>query len=158
MNGINMGDNYYSINPEKIANIINNQCAIDATIRRVNGSVKNVENEVTNMQIKNAALLKQLIELLKPISHHFEEEYKEWRDKVAEENRAAGIGVSIDELELSVRSYNCLKRAGLGTVDKVIEEYRHKGSLKHIRNLGRRSEAEVISRLVELGYMQEVEE
>ena len=59
------------------------------------------------------------------------------------------LEMSIDELELSVRSYNCLKRAGINTV----EELRNKTSedMMKVRNLGRKSLEEVLAKLKELG-------
>lgn len=57
--------------------------------------------------------------------------------------------MNIDELELSVRSYNCLKRAGISTVG----ELRSKSSedMMKVRNLGRKSLEEVIAKMRELG-------
>ena len=59
------------------------------------------------------------------------------------------LEMSIDELELSVRSYNCLKRAGINTV----EELTNKASedMMKVRNLGRKSLEEVLAKLKELG-------
>ncbi|MBR0397285.1 MAG: hypothetical protein IJI10_03350 [Eubacterium sp.] len=54
----------------------------------------------------------------------------------------------IEELELSVRSYNCLKRAGCHTIGdllKLLEEDR--SGLRQIRNLGSRSETEILARV-----------
>ena len=59
------------------------------------------------------------------------------------------LEMSIDELELSVRSFNCLKRAGINTV----EEFTNKTSedMMKVRNLGRKSLEEVLAKLKELG-------
>lgn len=59
------------------------------------------------------------------------------------------LEMNIDELELSVRSYNCLKRAGINTV----EELTNKSSedMMKVRNLGRKSLEEVLAKLKELG-------
>ena len=59
------------------------------------------------------------------------------------------LEMSIDELELSVRSYNCLKRDGINTV----EEQTNKTSedMMKVRNLGRKSLEEVLAKLKELG-------
>ena len=61
-------------------------------------------------------------------------------DKVKEMN--------IDELELSVRSYNCLKRAGINTVGELCN--RTSEDMMKVRNLGRKSLEEVIAKLKEL--------
>ena len=57
----------------------------------------------------------------------------------------------IEKLNLSVRSYNCLKRAGLYTVNDVIEAIKE-NSLWKIRNLGKNSIAEIHVRIYEFGY------
>ena len=57
--------------------------------------------------------------------------------------------MSIDELELSVRSYNCLKRAGITTVEELCN--RTSEDMMKVRNLGRKSLEEVLAKLKELG-------
>lgn len=59
------------------------------------------------------------------------------------------LEMSIDELELSVRSYNCLKRAGINTVEELTN--RTAEDMMKVRNLGRKSLEEVLSKLKELG-------
>ena len=59
------------------------------------------------------------------------------------------LEMSIDELELSVRSYNCLKRAGINTVAELCDKS-HDDMMK-VRNLGRKSMEEVEQKLSELG-------
>ena len=53
----------------------------------------------------------------------------------------------IDELELSVRSYNCLRRAGYQTINSVVNDIDRREDLFKIRNLGRKSADEVMLRL-----------
>ena len=57
--------------------------------------------------------------------------------------------MNIDELELSVRSYNCLKRAGINTVEELINKTPE--DMMKVRNLGRKSLDEVLAKLRELG-------
>ncbi len=57
--------------------------------------------------------------------------------------------MSIDELELSVRSYNCLKRAGINTVEELTNKT--PDEMMKVRNLGRKSLEEVLAKLDELG-------
>ena len=64
------------------------------------------------------------------------------KDKVLEMN--------IDELELSVRSYNCLKRAGINTVEELCN--RTSEDMMKVRNLGRKSLDEVVAKLGSLGF------
>jgi len=58
------------------------------------------------------------------------------------------LEMNIDELELSVRSYNCLKRAGINTVEELIN--RTPEDMMKVRNLGRKSLDEVLAKLKEL--------
>ena len=55
----------------------------------------------------------------------------------------------IEELELSVRSYNCLKRAGITNVEELID--RTEDELMHVRNLGKKSLKEVKDKIYSLG-------
>ncbi len=57
--------------------------------------------------------------------------------------------MNIDELELSVRSYNCLKRANINTVEELISKTQDE--MMKVRNLGRKSLDEVVAKLNELG-------
>ena len=59
------------------------------------------------------------------------------------------LEMNIDELELSVRSYNCLKRAGINTVEELCD--RTSDDMMKVRNLGRKSLEEVLAKLKELG-------
>ncbi len=59
------------------------------------------------------------------------------------------LEMSIDELELSVRSYNCLKRAGINTVEELTNKTSE--DMMKVRNLGRKSLEEVLQKLKELG-------
>ncbi len=59
------------------------------------------------------------------------------------------LEMSIDELELSVRSYKCLKRAGINTVEELTNKT--PDDMMKVRNLGRKSLEEVLAKLKELG-------
>ena len=59
------------------------------------------------------------------------------------------LEMNIDELELSVSSYNCLKRAGINTVEELCN--RTPEDMMKVRNLGRKSLEEVLAKLKELG-------
>ena len=59
------------------------------------------------------------------------------------------LEMNIDELELSVRSYNCLKRAGINTVEELCSKTSE--DMMKVRNLGRKSLEEVLAKLKELG-------
>ena len=59
------------------------------------------------------------------------------------------LEMSIDELDLSVRSFNCLKRAGINTVEELTQ--RNEDDMMRVRNLGRKSLEEVQQKLQALG-------
>lgn len=69
------------------------------------------------------------------------EKEEETRDKILE--------MAIEELDLSVRSYNCLKRAGINTVEELTQ--RTEEDMMKVRNLGKKSLEEVTQKLSELG-------
>ncbi len=66
-----------------------------------------------------------------------------------DDKKEKALEMNIDELELSVRSYNCLKRAGINTVEELIN--RTPDDMMKVRNLGRKSLEEVLAKLKELG-------
>lgn len=74
-----------------------------------------------------------------------------------EDDKEKVLEMNIDELELSVRSYNCLKRAGINTVSELTN--RTSEDMMKVRNLGRKSLEEVLQKLQELGlHLKESEE
>lgn len=58
--------------------------------------------------------------------------------------------MTIEELDLSVRSFNCLKRAQINTVEDLIN--RTEEDMMKVRNLGRKSLDEVVAKLNSLGF------
>lgn len=65
------------------------------------------------------------------------------------DDKEKALEMNIDELELSVRSYNCLKRAGINTVEELCNKTPE--DMMKVRNLGRKSLEEVLAKLKELG-------
>ena len=59
------------------------------------------------------------------------------------------LEMPIEELELSVRSYNCLKRAGIATVEDLANKSQE--DMMKVRNLGKKSLDEVTNKLIALG-------
>ena len=59
------------------------------------------------------------------------------------------LETSIEELELSVRSFNCLKRAGIATVEDLISK--SESDMMKVRNLGKKSLKEVLDKVAEMG-------
>ena len=60
------------------------------------------------------------------------------------------LEMTIEELDLSVRSFNCLKRAGINTVEDLINK--SEDDMMKVRNLGRKSLEEVVWKLASLGF------
>ncbi len=74
-----------------------------------------------------------------------------------EENQKEKVlEMTIEELDLSVRSYNCLKRAGINTVEDLSNKSEE--DMMKVRNLGRKSLEEVINKLLGLGLCLKKEE
>lgn len=59
------------------------------------------------------------------------------------------LEMNIEDLDLSVRSYNCLKRAGINTIEELVQ--RNEDEMMKVRNLGRKSLEEVVQKLSALG-------
>ncbi len=76
-----------------------------------------------------------------PVIHHEEETETGLTGKVAE--------LTIDELDLSVRAFNCLKRAGINTVAELVQK--NQEDMMKVRNLGKKSLEEVEQKLALLG-------
>ena len=73
-----------------------------------------------------------------------------------EDKKEKVLEMTIEELDLSVRSYNCLKRAGINTVQELITKTEE--DMMKVRNLGRKSLEEVQEKLEELGLGLRTEE
>ncbi len=67
-----------------------------------------------------------------------------------EEDRERILDMTIEELDLSVRSYNCLKRAGINSVGELVRKT--EDDMMKVRNLGKKSLEEVEHKLIELGF------
>jgi DNA-directed RNA polymerase subunit alpha len=67
-----------------------------------------------------------------------------------EEDRERLLDMTIEELDLSVRSYNCLKRAGINTVGELVRKTEEE--MMKVRNLGKKSLEEVEHKLIDLGF------
>ncbi len=66
------------------------------------------------------------------------------------DDKEKALEMTIEELDLSVRSFNCLKRAGINTVEDLITK--SESDMMKVRNLGRKSLEEVIAKLDSLGF------
>lgn len=66
-----------------------------------------------------------------------------------EDDKEKALEMSIEELDLSVRAYNCLKRAGINTVSELVQ--RNQEDMMKVRNLGKKSLEEVEQKLEAMG-------
>ena len=66
-----------------------------------------------------------------------------------EDKQVKLMELPIEEMDLSVRSYNCLKRAGITTVEELIQKT--EDEMMHVRNLGKKSLKEVKEKIHSMG-------
>ena len=106
-----------------------------------NGTLKPEEAISSAAQIltEHLSLFQSLTDQVMPVSMVQPEEDK--KDKVLE--------MTIEELDLSVRAYNCLKRAGINNVSELVTK--NQEDMMKVRNLGRKSLEEVEQKLSALG-------
>lgn len=94
--------------------------------------------------------VKEMLEKLNQELESLRIENKELKFRLAKYESIGEIDITIEELDLSTRSYNCLARAGLRTVTDIL-----RCSAKNfyaIRDFGTRSQREVIEKMEELGF------
>ena len=73
-----------------------------------------------------------------------------------DDSKTKALEMSIDELEFSVRAYNCLKRANINTLQDLTQK--SENEMMKIRNLGKKSLKEVIDKVKEMGFSFRSEE
>jgi DNA-directed RNA polymerase subunit alpha len=107
-----------------------------------NGSVSPQEAlaKASKMMIEHLQVMVELSEKVK------EEEFMVERE---DEQNSQILEMQIEDLDLSVRSYNCLKRAGINTVEELTQKSEE--DMMKVRNLGKKSLKEVKQKLDELG-------
>ena len=88
------------------------------------------------------------LELLTEVDQKVKESESVMEENVHENNSKA-VNMSIEDLDLTVRSYNCLKRAGISSVDELTQKT--EDEMAHVRNLGKKSLKEVKEKLEEMG-------
>ncbi len=98
--------------------------------------------------IDHLELFKNLTERVKEDAKEEEPEEKSELDKLLE--------MPVEELELSVRAFNCLKRAGINTLGELVQKTEQE--ISKVRNMGKKSLAEVKSKLAEFGLAFRLEE
>ncbi len=107
-----------------------------------NGGIR--PNEAISLSAK---ILGEHLQLFIGLTETVSNEVEIMVEKEAEQKNKL-LEMSIEELDLSVRSYNCLKRAGINTVEELLQ--RNEEEMMKVRNLGRKSLEEVVKKLNEL--------
>ncbi len=114
------------------------------------GSIK--ANEAVSMSAK---ILIEHFELFLNLSENAAETASFMAEKGTSDKEKV-LDMTIEELDLSVRSFNCLKRAGINTVEDLIDKTEE--DMMKVRNLGRKSLEEVIAKLDSFGFTLRKEE
>ena len=96
----------------------------------------------------SAKILTEQLSLFVNLTQQEEEEEEPVEDTAASK-REKILEMNIEELDLSVRSYNCLKRAAVNTVGDLVNKTEE--DMMKVRNLGRKSLEEVVAKLASLG-------
>jgi len=168
---LNRGRGYVSAEQNKPAQNIIGVIPIDSIYTPVLKANFNVDNtRVGNVVDKNKLTLEvwtngsikadEAVSMsAKILIEHFElflnlaEGVKDTENIMAEKSDSAkekALDLTIDELDLSVRSFNCLKRAGINTVEDLTNK--SEMDMMKVRNLGRKSLEEVIAKLASFGF------
>ena len=110
-------------------------------------NIQDIQNEILKLKKeKNAVILahsyqaKEIVEIA--------DETGLMSSKAEDPNQKA-LETSIDDLDLSVRAYNCLKRAGILTLHDLVDK--SENEMMKIRNLGKKSLKEVIDKVKSMG-------
>ncbi len=107
-----------------------------------NGTV--TPQEATSL---GAKILTEHLNLFVGLTDHVED--VEIMVEKEEDKKEKVLEMTVEELDLTVRSYNCLKRAGINTVEELTQKSEE--DLLKVRNLGKKSLEEIQSKLAELG-------
>jgi DNA-directed RNA polymerase subunit alpha len=166
---INRGRGYVTQNKNKTADMPIGTIAVDSIytpVKRVNFAVENTRvGQITDYDkltlevwtngtimpedavSLSAKILIEHFKLFMTLTDHANN--VEIMVEKEEDKKEKVLEMTIEELDLSVRSYNCLKRAGINTVQELTE--RTMDDMMKVRNLGRKSLEEVEQKLAALG-------
>ena len=132
----------FNVDNTRVGNVVDkNKLTLDVW---TDGSIK--ADEAVSMSAK---ILIEHFELFLNLSEGISETQSIMAEK-ADSAKEKVLDLTIDELDLSVRSFNCLKRAGINTVEDLINK--SEMDMMKVRNLGRKSLEEVIAKLASFGF------
>ena len=154
---VNRGRGYVTQNKNKTEDLPLSAIAIDSIytpVKRVNFSVQNTRvgqiSDYDKLTLEISLSAKILIEHFKLFMTLTDNANDvEIMIEKEEDKKEKALEMTIEELDLSVRSYNCLKRAGINTVQELAGK--SMDDMMKVRNLGKKSLEEVERKLNELG-------
>lgn len=109
----------------------------------------------TNAVSLGAKIMSDHLSLFINLSEQTDDTVDVWKDSQAS-SKSKVFEMTIEEMDLSVRSFNCLKRAGINTVEDLANKTQE--DMIKVRNLGKKSLEEVIAKLESLGLSLKDEE
>ena len=128
------------------------------------GSITDFEKLILDVRTNGVINVKEAVAIASNILDNHYSVFKELSDTgnevklvgIEEDEKAKALSIPIEELDLTVRSYNCLKRAGINTIEDLIN--RTENEMYKIRNLGLKSfdEIKAILESKGLGFKEEV--
>ena len=105
---------------------------------------------------KAAEILIDHLELFKDFTERVKQDVQEDEEPEEKSELDKLLEMPVEDLELSMRAFNCLKRAGINTVGELIQKTERE--ISKVRNMGKKSLAEVKSKLAELGLAFRLED
>ncbi len=132
----------FNVDNTRVGNVVDkNKLTLEVW---TNGSIK--ADEAVSMSAK---ILIEHFELFLNLAENVSDTESIMAEK-SDNTKEKVLDLTIDELDLSVRSFNCLKRAGINTVEDLINK--SEMDMMKVRNLGRKSLEEVIAKLASFGF------
>lgn len=105
---------------------------------------------------KASEILIDHLELFKDFTERVKQDVQEDEEPEEKSELDKLLEMPVEDLELSMRAFNCLKRAGINTVGELIQKTERE--ISKVRNMGKKSLAEVKSKLAELGLAFRLED
>ena len=138
--------NLFDIEPENVKDEITGK---ERTVLSVENKVEDVTNGLLTMA-RGSTRSQEVNELTKQIISEAVAEGESIMAEKGNTEREKVLDMTIEDLDLSVRSFNCLKRAGINTVEDLTNKSEE--DMMKVRNLGRKSLEEVIAKLNSFGF------
>ena len=150
---IKVDDEIEIINPDMHIATLNEDAHLQMTLRLERGvgyvsADKNKARNAGSMPIGDIAMDSIFTPIVK-VNYTVEDKRVGQSTQPEDDKKEKVLEMTIEELDLSVRAYNCLKRAGINSVAELVQ--RNQEDMMKVRNLGRKSLEEVEQKLQDLG-------